>query len=292
MATERLLNNSEIEKLRHQAQSLPSPMSRGNSQLIGPLDSPYRGSGMELEELRAYQAGDDVRHIAWRASARSNRPLSKVFRAERQQRVLFMVEQHPGMGFASRGELKATIASRAAALLSFAALKQGAEVGGVIIDSQRHFFNCSNRLEPTLAMIGQINRSPGQHSPIDSADSLIQLSRLLQRDDRIYLISDFNDWNDTLRNPLAQLAENNRVEALQILDRGEQQLVDVGRLRIRSPFDGSEQIIDTTNAKLRQRYAEVMTTRQRALEELLRSCAIPHRQLHTDGDTFQELVAQ
>ena len=289
MNFERLLDSQEIERLRHQARQLPAHWHSGNSRLSGPFISPQRGSGMELEDLRPYQTGDDVRHIAWRASARSALPISKVFRAEQQQRILLLVEQHPGMGFASRGELKAAVASRASSLICFAALNQGAEVGGILARDKSRFFDASKSIEQTLAFIGAINQAPGQHPTRDSARHLAQLQRLAHRDDRIYLISDFQGWDTRLKGLLNQLSEQHRVHAMQIVDQGEQELPAIGKLRLRSPFDGREQVIDTNNAQLRRQYAETMAQRQTQLDALLRGCGIYHQQLHTDDDIFHGL---
>jgi len=291
MAAEVLLSANELELLRFQAQRLPSYRAHGTSQLSGAQLSLQRGAGLELEDLRPYQFGDDVRHIAWRTSARSGRPISKVFRAERRQRILLLVEQHPGMGFATRGELKASIASRATALINFAALRQGAEIGGMLVSRQSRFFQPASQLDQALLMIGQVNLHPGHdYVAANPVDTIKQLQQLAQRHDTIYLISDFQHWTEALQAPLAQLAEWHNLHALQIIDRGEQQLTAVGKLRIRSPFDGSELIIDTDNPQLRQQYATSMAEKQNQLEQLFRRSDLQHHHLYTDADILAPLV--
>jgi len=291
MQTEALLSARELELLRFQAQRLPQYRAHGTSQLSGAQRSLQRGAGMELEDLRPYQIGDDVRHIAWRATARSGRPISKVFRAERRQRILLLIEQQPGMAFATRGELKAAVACRATALISFAALRQGAEVGAMLVGKENQFFQASTQLDQTLAMIGQVNHHPGHdYTPAEPVNTIKQLQQLAQRHDTIYLLSDFHNWTDELTTPLAQLAEWHNLQALQIIDRGEQTLTAVGKLRIRSPFDGSECVIDTDNAQLRQEYAASMAARQQQLEQLLRRSGVQHHPLYTDADIMAPLA--
>ena len=291
MAAEVLLSANELELLRFQSQRLPGYRAHGTSQLSGAQLSLQRGAGLELEDLRPYQIGDDVRHIAWRASARSGRPISKVFRAERRQRILLLVEQHPGMGFATRGELKASIASRATALISFAALRQGAQIGGMLVGKKHQFFQPASQLDQALIMIGQVNLHPGHdYIAANPVDIIKQLQMLAQRHDTIYMISDFQQWSEELHKPLAQLAEWHNLHALQIIDRGEQQLTAVGKLRIRSPFDGSELIIDTDNAQLRQQYALSMSDKQAKLEMLFRRNGVLHHQLFTDADILSPLA--
>lgn len=282
---ETLLSARELQRLRFQAGRLGSLRARGSSALSGPQPAWQRGSGLELEDLRPYQWGDDVRHIAWRASARSGRPISKVFRAERRQRILMLVEQHPGMGFATRGELKAAVAARACALIGFAALRQGAEIGGMVVGRDTGYFPPGAHLDRALALIGAANRAPGHDYPgVDPAASLARLQHLARRQDSLYLISDFQHWGQDLLPTLGQLAERHPVHALQVMDAGEQTLTPVGRLRIRSPFDGREQVIDSDDADLRRRYAEAMAARQAELGQLFRRSGVRHQHLHTDTD--------
>ncbi len=291
MADEVLLSPRELELLRFQAQRLPQTRARGSSPLSGAQLSMQRGAGLELEDLRPYQIGDDIRHIAWRTSARSGRPISKVFRAEKRQRMLLFIEQHPGMTFATRGELKAAVASRATALICFAALRQGAEIGGMVAGRQIKHFQPAIRLEQTLPLIGAANINPGHDfAAPDPADSLRQLQHLANRHDSIYLISDFQHWSEAQQTPLSQLTEHHNLHALQIIDQGEQSLTAVGKLRIRSPFDSNELIIDTDNAQLRQQYAASMADKQTQLEQLFRRSGIPHHHLYTDVDMLPTLA--
>lgn len=286
------LTSQDLELLRFQAQSLLKGRATGSSPLSGEQRSLYRGMGMELEELRAYQLGDDVRHIAWRASARSNLPVTKVFRAERQQRVLLLVDQHPGMGFATQGELKASCAARVAALLTFAVLTQQGEVGGVVAQQQLHHFGYSNRLDQGLALIGAACTAPEQKSSSTSiAELLTQALRISGRGDSVFIISDFSRWNKSLTALLLQLSEARQLTAIQIIDKGEQSLPALGKLRLRSPYSGKEAVIDSDNATLRQQYATAMLQQQQQVESLLQRCGVRHLRLHTDDDIFKTLAA-
>lgn len=277
-----LLTAQDLELLRLQARQLDFGRLSGSSTVHGEQRSPQRGMGMELEELRSYQLGDDVRHIAWRASARSNMPVTKVFRAERQQRILLLIEQHGGMLFATEGELKATCAARLTALLAFAAQQQRAEVGAVIMGEEPHHFGYSSRLDQILALIGAVAATPAPQSRPAPAGVLAQGQRLSRRDDTLFIISDFSHWDDALAPALQQLGESRQVTALQIIDRGEQQLPAIGRMRLRSPYSGAEVVIDSGNAALRQRYENAMSEKQQQLTALLQRCGVRHLRLHTD----------
>lgn len=291
MQDDTLLSARDLELLRFQAGRFGSLRARGSSPLGGPQTSWQRGAGLELEDLRPYQLGDDVRHIAWRASARSGRPISKVFRAERRQRILVLVEQHPGMAFATRGELKAAVAARACALIGFAARRQGAGIGGMVVGRRTEFFPPGAQLDRILVLIGAANRAPGHDYPgVDPLTSLTQLRQLARRQDTVYLISDFQHWTDALLATLKQLAEHHPLYALQVIDEGEQTLTPVGRLRIRSPFDGRERVIDTDDPALRRQYAAAMQEKQAQLDRLLRRCGAHHQRLYTDRDILPSMA--
>src|SRR3990172_1873062 len=129
-----LLSTAELERLQRQ-----TLMHRGRRRTTagayaGPAPSIFRGRGMELEDVRAYQPGDDVRHMDWRATARTNRPITKVFRDERQQMIYLVIDRGPTMFFGTRGELKAASAARVAAVLAFSALAPQERVAGLISD--------------------------------------------------------------------------------------------------------------------------------------------------------------
>lgn len=287
-----LLDSSELEHLRLQAQHLLQQRFKGNSPHTGLHTSTQRGHGMELEDLRPYQWGDDVRHIAWRATARSGRTIAKVFREERLSRLLLAVEQHPGMAFATRGELKATMAARIAALITFSALAQQTEVGGIVSNQQIAYYNYSNQLDNALALLGKVITPPVTGSTHSSAEELLhKLLHLKQRGSSIYLISDFQHWDESVVGALSQLCEHHPVYALQIFDQGEQQLPDVGKLRLRSPYNNNETIIDSNNAALRQHYAQAMNEQQQTIENLFRRCGAHHYRIETDSQTDNIIAA-
>lgn len=285
-----LLTSEDLELLRFQAHGLLDGRISGNSPLSGEQRSRYRGMGMELEELRAYQQGDDVRHIAWRTSARSHLPITKVFRTERQQRALLLVEQHPGMFFATTGRLKATCAAHATALLTFALLTERGEVGAVVAHQQLRHFGYSSGLDQGLALIGSA-AGAGQSATSTPASTLLtEAQRLCGRGDTLFIISDFSRWDDSLTAPLLQLGEQRQLHAIQIIDRGEQNLPAIGKLRLRSPYSGKTAIIDSNNPVLRQQYSAAMAAQQQQIESLLQRCGVHHTRLHTDDDIFLTLV--
>ncbi len=290
MAPSPLISSRVLEQLQAQLKTLSQRQNRrSRSHLSGAQRSAYRGAGMELQELRGYEFGDDIRHIAWRSSAKTGRPMVKLFQAERQSRALVCVEQHDTMYFATRGELKAATAVRATALLCFNARLKQTEVGGLTWSAGEQAFPFSNRLEQTLALLRSINTDQPPRHRSDPHKLITQLQQLASRHCDIYLISDFSHWQTPALAALTQLAAHHRLHAVQIVDRGEQVVEDVGRLRVIDPDSGRCSVIDTGNPQLRQRYAAAMQERQAQLAHSLKQAQVAHIRCYTDAPPLQAL---
>lgn len=104
----------------------------------GEFRSRFRGRGMDFDEARVYQPGDDVRSIDWRVTARSGVPHTKLFREERERPILFLVDMGPSMRFATRRAYKSIVAAEACAFIAWAAVAKGDRVGGVLVDEAHH----------------------------------------------------------------------------------------------------------------------------------------------------------
>ena len=119
------LSTRAMARLRRSADKLPLKAIKILNPLSGSHLSRFKGRGMEFDEACPYQAGDDIRNLDWRVTARSGRAHTKLFREERERSVLFWVDFRSNMQFATRGRFKTVLASEAAALLAWATRRQG-----------------------------------------------------------------------------------------------------------------------------------------------------------------------
>ena len=124
--------------LHHGAGALSLQPRRVRAPGSGGYASPFKGRGMEFDEVRPYAQGDDVRSIDWRVTARSGKPHTKLFREERERAVLLWLDLRPAMFFATRGSFKAVRAAQAAALLGWNTLRHGDRLGALIFDAHNH----------------------------------------------------------------------------------------------------------------------------------------------------------
>jgi len=291
---EALLSTAELEQLQqrvlhrrpHQSRPLDTPYA-------GVFNSLHRGHGMELHDVRPYQPGDDIRHMDWRATARSGKATSKVFLAERQRSLFLVIDRRPSMQFGSRVELKASTAARCAALLAFAALATRERVAGVVLDNEAQFFSSSQTLEGTLPLL-QAAAAPLKTSapstPLVLNALFEKISHAAERGSSLMFISDLHDIEERDQPALLDIASRFDAMALHIIDPAEEKLDACGKIRVISPVSGNSHIIDTNNAALRAAYAETMQQRRRTLTQLCRRSQLPLHPLYNHRNTLQQLT--
>ncbi len=243
----------------------------------GDYHSPFKGRGMEFDEVRAYAQGDDVRTLDWRVTARTGRPHTKLFREERERAVLLWVDMRSAMFFATQGAFKAVRAAQAAALLGWSAVYQGDRLGGLVFSEKAHIELRPKRGKPPLLhLLQQLAVHPAwlHHTsdPLASEQALNQaLTRLrsvAQPGSLIILLSDFAHLNGQCSTQLAQLARHNELVLVDIHDPMEQELPPPGQYRL---SDGeSFMTLATENPQLRERYRSRFIRQQEELQQLCR----------------------
>jgi len=237
--------------LRQQARSVPLSAIKIISPQSGAYLSPFKGRGMEYEESRIYQPGDDIRNIDWRVTARSGKTYSKQFREERERSVLMWVDYRQTMLFATKGIFKSVMAARAAALLAWSAVHQGDRIGGLIFDEQQHYeIKPQNGDKAALHLINQLchhqtKTNDLKNSSNTAEQALIRLRRVTRPGSLVILISDFRRLGEQAESHLMQLSRHNDVIMFFIFDPLERNLPPTGTYRI---SDGEQsKVLNTAN---------------------------------------------
>ncbi len=263
----------------------------------GAFSSPFRGHGLEMADLRPYQWGDDLRHMDWRATARSGKPITKVFVDERMRHLFLVLDRRPSMAFGTRGRLKAAMAAQIAAVLAFTALAERETVAGAVFDGRdTAFFPVTTTLDGTLPLLhsagAALHAEPGRlaGTPAHALNRLLdQLSAAVPSQSSLFLISDFHGLEPSHLPALIHIAEHREVAAIHIVDAAEQALPDTGLLRVVSPDTGQRYVIDTRDAGVRARYAEAMARRHASLQALFAAAGIPVTRVLTHHDPLTTL---
>ena len=287
-----LLGHDELERLQGYILERRDRRRAVSSLYNGPALSHHRGHGMDLHDVRPYQPGDDIRHMDWRATARSNKPTTKVFLEERQHSLLLVVDRRPTMRFGTKGELKAASAARAASIMAFTALAARERVSGLILENTMIHYPSARTLEGVLPLVQAAAAplrisNPAPQIPFHAIYE--QLFRHAERGTTVYLISDFHDVDEQHATALSWLAERFETLAIRIVDPAEISMQGAGRMRITSPISGKTVVIDTDDSDIRHRYDEKMTQRTAQLQRLFAGAGIQFITIHNNKDIFQQL---
>ncbi len=277
-------------RLNGPARKIALDVIRVNSLQTGAYVSHFRGRGMEFDESRPYQPGDDPRSIDWRVTARSTTAYTKLFREERERPVLVMVDLRSNMHFATQGCFKSVNAARAAALLSWSAHHRGDRLGGLIFGDTTH-----RELKPRL---GRQSALRFVHQLVEHPDwqtregdgkgdealtlALASLRRVARPGSLVVILSDFRGLTRTGQSYLSSVARHNEVLAVYLNDPLEQQLPPPGRYRLVAGDD--ELAIDTYSDAARKDYRRAYDERFQAFSEFCKRYGIHLMPMSTEDD--------
>lgn len=288
------VNATSLIELHRTAQGLPLKVGKISSRQSGNYISPFKGRGMEFDEVRPYQPGDDIRTIDWRVTARSGKPHTKLFREERERSVLMWVDFRKPMFFATRGAYKSVMAARAAAILAWSAVHHGDRLGGLIFSEQQHLELRPQRgRRAVLHFISRLaNHSAWQHegrgNDVHDAmgrEAVIRLRRVARPGSLIFLLSDFRGIDTQAESHLGQIARHNDVVMLFMHDPLEEELPPGGIYRV---SDGRQEMtLNTFGHESRDNYQHHFQQRY----EHLRGFCHRHGIYFLSYSTAQDLVA-
>jgi uncharacterized protein (DUF58 family) len=257
----------------------------------GGYASRFKGRGMEFEEARGYQPGDDIRSLDWRVTARTGEPHTKVFREERERPVFVSVDNRPAMHFATRGVFKSVLAAKLAGLVAWAAQHHGDRIGGQIFTG-----HVCRELKPQngkhavlrfLSAICDQDDDRAEQTIITLEHVLARLMHHARPGSRVYIISDFRGINDQVESHLARLSRHCEVVLIFVYDPLERSLPDKGRYRFTD--DQRDVVIDTGDRQRLLKYQQHFSQRLQQLEQIAKKLGLALIQCSTADDPIQRL---
>jgi uncharacterized protein (DUF58 family) len=261
-----------------------------NDVLAGEYESVFKGRGMEFDEVREYQVGDDVRSIDWNVTARAGKPFVKKYREERELTVLFLVDLSASGSFGSVKETKSELAAELCALLAFAANRNNDKVGLIVFTDQvERFIPPCKGARHVLRVIREILTFRPRRARTDIAGALDYLGRVQSRRAVVFLISDF--LAEGFEKSLRVLSRRHDVIAVFVADARESRLPDVGLVELEDAETGERVLIDTASREVRMRYESGALGRARALAEMLRSTGIDQISVETGRPYVSHMMA-
>jgi len=257
--------------------------------LAGDYRSAFAGIGSELWQMRPCQPGDDVRRIDWNTTARTGEPHVRVELAERVLVTWLVVDASASMAFGTAERRKADVAEGVALAVGHAATRRGNRLGLVTLGDEVRF-EPPRQGRPALLDALRLLRSTPAGGAAPLRDALELADRLARQRALVVIVSDFRGQRDW-RPPLLRLAGRHAVLAVEIRDRREQELPAVGELRLVDPESGRMLRVDTSDGRLRERFAAAAAEERKSLVAELASSGARHVVLSTEGDWLRPLAA-
>ena len=257
--------------------------------LAGDYRSAFTGLGTELHQVRPYEPGDDVRRIDWNVTARTGLPHVRVELAERVLVTWLVFDASASMDFGTAERRKADVAEGVALAIGHAATRRGNRLGLVTFGPEDSRWRRPRQGRRGLLLtLAALREEPGGNGTLGQALAL--LDGLAVQRSLVVIVSDFRgrqDWHA----PLLRVAGRHPTVAIEIRDPREQELADVGELRLVDPETGQQLRVDTSDKRLRDRFADAAAAERKGLVRILSAAGVRHVALSTEGDWLRHLAA-
>ena len=251
-----------------------------NDLLAGQYRSVFRGRGMEFDEVREYQPGDDIRTIDWNVTARAGVPFIKRFSEERELTVLFLVDVSASGSFGSGSQSKLEVMIEMTALLMFSALKNNDKVGLLLFaNNVEAYYPPRKGKGNVLRLIREMLAAEPVRDETDLEAALQYLNKVYKQRAVVFLISDFQ--NEASRKALAISNGRHDLVAITVSDPREEQLPQVGFITLQDAESGEMVDVDTRHPKVRELFASQAADRREALTTGLRRAGVDQLQVST-----------
>ncbi len=266
--------------------------SRGLTRQIfaGEYHSAFRGRGMAFSEVREYQFGDDIRSIDWNVTARFGHPYVKIFEEERELTVMLLVDVSRSGDFGTVASTKREMMTEIAAVLAYSVIANNDKVGLMLFsDRVEKYIPPQKGRGHMLRIIREMLSYEPQSSGTSLQEPLRFLTNVIRKRCTAFILSDF--MAPAFTDPLRIASGKHDIVALRISDRREQELPDVGFMKVADPETGRESWIDTSSARIRNEYAALWKKHDETISNSFRSCGVDSATISTGGDYIKPLIS-
>ena len=258
--------------------------------LAGGYHSAFKGRGMEFEEVRQYQIGDDVRTIDWNVSARFGEPFVKLYREERELTVILLVDISGSQHFGTHIQFKDELVAEICATLSISAIRNNDKVGLICFtDRIEAYIPPRKGSKHVLRVIRELLAIEPEGKGTDIGSALEFLHKVQKKRAIVFLVSDMQDRN--WQKPLQIANRRHDVVAVSTNDNAETELPKAGLMRIENPETGETRVIDTSSKRVRRMWNQLANESQIAIEQSLRRSKVDQIKLRT-GEPFTKALRQ
>lgn len=267
--------------------------TKGLSQNIfaGEYHSAFKGRGMTFSEVREYQYGDDIRDIDWNVTARHNHPYVKVYEEERELTVMLIVDVSGSRNFGAVGEQKREMIAEIAATIAFSAIQNNDKIGVIFFsDKVEKFIPPKKGRKHILFIIRELLDFTPDSQGTDIGVAVRYMTDAIKKRCTTFIISDFIDQHDYYQ--ALSIANNKHdVTAIQVYDKRDAQLPDVGLMRVVDLETGLDRWVNTSSNKVRQTFNKWWYERQQTMIDRFNKCRVSHTSVATDEDYVKALMS-
>lgn len=259
----------------------------------GDVKSAFKGRGIEMEEIRAYGFGDDVRDIDWRVTARKNQPYTKVYSEEKDREMYVLLDMSSSMVFGTKKELKSVTAGKVAAILGWLAQENKDRFGGVVFDgSQSLLFKPQHNRAHLLTILKKISDISldilAKEKNIESIKKPIQLlTHKIKGHSTVFIISDFYNFGEEEKKAMAALAKKSQVFCFNIYDILEEIAPKAGEYMIEN--NGETLVFDSRSVQFRQEYQKFFNEKREKIISFCKSFNCRYIEIRTDILIFKQM---
>ena len=257
--------------------------------MSGQYKSQFKGQGVQFSEHRVYVAGDDVRHIDWKVSARTRDPLIKKYEEERELTVLLVVDVSSSGSFGSTLRLKSEMAAEIAGMLAYAAIHTGDKVGVLLFAGEvEHILPPKKGKQHVLRMIRDILSHESKTKGTNLKGALESAARVMKHSGVIFVVSDFiaKDYEVSLK----RLSRRHDVIAVSVGDERELEIPEVGQILFLDPETGAERMIDTSSYAFKKWFNESKVGREQEVQDVMKRSKVQLLKVLTQEDYGESVI--
>ena len=267
--------------------------TKGLSQNIfaGEYHSAFKGRGMTFSEVREYQYGDDIRDIDWNVTARHNKPYIKVYEEERELTVMLLVDVSGSRRFGAVGIEKREMIAEIAATIAFSAIQNNDKIGIIFFSNKiEKFIPPKKGKKHILFIIRELLNLEPSNNGTDISMALRYLADALKKRCTTFLISDFIDQNDYSK-AMTIASNKHDLIAIQVYDKRETTLPNVGLIQIEDLETGEKQLIDTSSKSTRNAFSKWWYDRQQKMIDTMNKSKVDLASVSTDENFVKSLMS-
>lgn len=255
----------------------------------GEYHSAFKGRGMSFSEVRSYQYGDDVRNIDWNVTARTGDPYVKIFEEERELTVMLLIDMSRSAFFGTKNQFKNEILTEICAILAFSAINNNDKVGVIFFSNKiEKFIPPKKGKSHILRIIRELIDFKPEGQGTDIGMTLEYFNNVVKKRSICFVLSDF--FATGYEQALRIAARKHDIIGIQLIDPREEELPNIGLLRVEDAETGSVKWLDTTSASVREAYLKQYQTYRDYCQNAFRKTSADFVTIKSDDDYVNELL--